>query len=587
MAILDDILIILALSLLVFFIFSRLKVPAIVGFIITGVMAGPYGFALVKSVSDVRELAEIGVMFLLFTIGIEFSLKRVFQAKRLVLMGGALQVSITILLSFLIARMLGQPAGRAVFIGFIVSLSSTAIVLKIMQERAELDSPHGVITLGILIFQDVIVVAMLLTAPLLAGTSGGTGRPFLMVILKGIIIIALVIISARWVVPRMLYLVARTKSRELFLLSVILICLAIAWVTSSQGLSLALGAFLAGLTISGSEYKHQALGNIIPFRDVFTSFFFISVGMLMDIGYFIQHPVLIIIVFLGVLIMKGLVAGGTTTLLGAPIRTSILAGIALCQIGEFSFILLKNGLDHAILTNNLYNLFLSASLLTMLATPFLIRLSPSLAEAALRLPLSKRLKNGLYHVPDAGTSGKKDHLIIIGYGINGRNVAMAARESGIPYVIIEINPDVVIEEQKKGEHILYGDAAYEAVLGHAGVRDARVIIVAINDPAAARRITTVIKQLNANVYLIVRTRYIKEMEALYKLGADEVIPEEFETSVEIFARVLDRYHIPKDSIEELVTKIRSDGYEMFRSLSEGSSSYKRKETSRGPDQGRG
>lgn len=578
MAVLNDILIILALSLVVFIVFSRLKIPPIVGFIITGIMAGPYGFALVKSVSDVEKLAEIGVMFLLFTIGIEFSLKSMFRMKRLVLLGGALQVAITVLVTFFLCRITGQPAGRSVFIGFIVSLSSTAIVLKTMQERGELDSPHGVITLGILIFQDIIVVAMLLITPLLSGVSASIGKPFLMVLLKGIIIVSLVIFSARWIIPGMLYFVARTKSRELFLLSLILTCLAIAWITASQGLSFALGAFLAGLTISGSEYKRQALGDIIPFRDVFISFFFISVGMLMDIGYFVQHPVLILAVFAGFMLMKAVIAGGITALLGAPIRTSILVGIALSQIGEFSFLLLKTGLDRNILTNSLYNLLLSASVLTMLATSFMISLSPFFAESVLRLPLSRKLRDGHYRTLNSSTPVRKEHLIIIGYGLNGRNVALAAKESGIPYVIIEMNPDVVIGEQKKGEQIVYGDATHEAVIGHAGVRSARVVVLAINDPAATRRITEMIRQINPNVYLIVRTRYIKEMESLYRLGADEVIPEEFETSIEIFSRVLDRYLIPKDSIEQLVTRIRQDGYEMFRSFSDGTSDHKKKKT---------
>ena len=571
MAILNDILIILALSLVVFIVFSRLKIPPIVGFIITGIMAGPYGFALVKSVSDVEKLAEIGVMFLLFTIGIEFSLKSMFRMKRLVLLGGALQVAITVLVTFFLCRIAGQPSGRSAFIGFIVSLSSTAIVLKTMQERGELDSPHGVITLGILIFQDIIVVVMLLVTPLLSGVSASIGKPFLMVLFKGIIVVSLVIFSARWIIPGMLHFVARTKSRELFLLSLILTCLAIAWITASQGLSFALGAFLAGLTISGSEYKRQALGDIIPFRDVFISFFFISVGMLMDIGYFVQHPDLILAVFVGFMLMKAVIAGGITALLGAPIRTSILVGIALSQIGEFSFLLLKTGLDRNILTNSLYNLLLSASVLTMLATSFMISLSPFFAESVLRLPLSRKLRDGHYRALNSSTPVRKEHLIIIGYGLNGRNVALAAKESGIPYVIIEMNPDVVIGEQKKGEQIVYGDATHEAVIGHAGVRSARVVVLAINDPAATRRITEMIRQINPNVYLIVRTRYIKEMESLYRLGADEVIPEEFETSIEIFSRVLDRYLIPKDSIEQLVTRIRQDGYEMFRSFSDGTS----------------
>ena len=570
---LNDIVIIFGLSIAILFICHRLRVPTIVGFLLTGILAGPYGLGLVKAVHEVEILAEVGVVLLLFTIGIEFSLERLLQIKKSVLMGGSIQVLLTILVTFVIARQLGQPIGESIFIGFLISLSSTAIVLKLIQERAEVDSPHGRTTLGILIFQDIIIVPMILFAPLLAGATGDLGESVLVLIAKGIGIIGLVIVSAKWIVPQVLYQIARTRSQELFLLSVVVICLAVAWITSSAGLSLALGAFLAGLIISESEYSHQALGNILPFRDVFTSFFFVSIGMLLDVGFLFRQPGTIVLMALGVLVLKSFIASFATVLLGFPLRTSILVGLALGQVGEFSFILSKTGVEHGLLAGNIYQMFLAVSVLSMAATPFIITLAPRLADIILRLPLPKRLISGFYPVSEIKVENKKHHLIIIGFGVNGRNVARAARVSGIPYAIIEMNPETVRSEQAQGEPIYYGDSTQEAVLQHANIKDARIVVAAINDPTATRRITEIIRRLNPEVHLIVRTRYLQEVKPLYELGADEVIPEEFETSVEIFTRVLAKYFIPRDEIERLVTEVRSDGYEMFRSLSKASASF--------------
>ncbi len=284
--VLNDIVIIFGLAIAVLFICHRLRVPAVVGFILTGIFVGPYGLGLVKALHEVEMFAEVGVVLLLFTIGIEFSLERLLQIKKSVLVGGSLQVLLTFLATWFIARQFGQSSGEAVFIGFLVALSSTAIVLKLIQERAEVDTPHGRTTLGILIFQDIIIVPMILVTPILAGATGNVWETLFFLLAKGIGIIVLVMVSARWIVPQVLYQIARTRNQELFLLSVIVICLGIAWLTSRVGLSLALGAFLAGLIISESEYSHQALGNILPFRDVFTTFFFVSIGMMLDIGFF-------------------------------------------------------------------------------------------------------------------------------------------------------------------------------------------------------------------------------------------------------------------------------------------------------------
>jgi len=570
---LNDIVIIFGLSIAILFICHRLRVPTIVGFLLTGILAGPYGLGLVKAVHEVEILAEVGVVLLLFTIGIEFSLGRLLQIKKSVLMGGSIQVLLTLLVTFVIARQLGQPIGESIFIGFLISLSSTAIVLKLIQERAEVDSPHGRTTLGILIFQDIIIVPMILVTPLLAGATGDLGESVLVLIVKGIGIIGLVFVSAKWIVPQVLYQIARTRIQELFLLSVVVICLAVAWVTSSAGLSLALGAFLAGLIISESEYSHHALGNILPFRDVFTSFFFISIGMLLDVGFLFRHPGTIVLMALGVLVLKSIIASFATVLLGFQLRTSILVGLALGQVGEFSFILSKTGVEHGLLAGNIYQMFLAVSVLSMAATPFIITLAPRLADIILRLPLPKRLISGFYPVSEIKVENKKHHLIIIGFGVNGRNVARAARVSGIPYAIIEMNPETVRSEQAQGEPIYYGDSTQEVVLQHANIKDARIVVAAINDPTATCRIIEIIRRLNPEVHLIVRTRYLQEVKPLYELGADEVIPEEFETSVEIFTRVLAKYFIPRDEIERLVAEVRSDGYEMFRSLSKESSSF--------------
>ncbi|HQE97927.1 MAG TPA: cation:proton antiporter, partial [Methanothrix sp.] len=292
---LNSIVIVISLSVVVLFIFHRLRAPTIVGFLLTGILAGPQGLGLISASEQVSLLADIGVVLLLFTVGIEVSLRDIIQLKKYVLVGGSLQVALTTLAVFLVMMSLDLPVGTAVLLGLLVSLSSTAIVLRIIQKREEFDSLHGRTTLGILIFQDMAVVPMMLLIPLLPGSTLALGSSPLAVALKGLSIVALIIISAKWLVPRILYSIARTRDRELFLLSIVAICLAVAWITSLAGLSLGLGAFLAGLIISESPYSHQAFGNIVPLRDVFTSFFFISIGMLLDVGVLIANPAFIVL----------------------------------------------------------------------------------------------------------------------------------------------------------------------------------------------------------------------------------------------------------------------------------------------------
>ena len=561
-----DICIIFGLSIGVLFICHRLGVPSIVGFLVTGLIAGPHGLELIQADHEVEILAEIGVILLLFTIGIEFSLKRLLQIKQAVLLGGSLQVGLTLLAAFALALHFGQSINESVFIGCLAAVSSTAIVMKLLQERDETRTPHGGTALAILIFQDIAIVPMILITPILAGHAGDMSRALVLLLAKGVAMIAMVFVGSKYIVPRILSQVLRTRSREIFLLSVLAICLAVVWLMSRFGVSLALGAFLAGLIVSESESSHDALGHISPFRDVFTSFFFVSVGMLLDFHILFQKPLLIAGLTIGVLVAKSIIAGGVTSMLGYPLRTAILAGLTLSQVGEFALILAKSGIEHGLLSDANYNLFLAVSVVTMAATPFIISAAPHVADGILRLPLPRRLVSGLKPIASTQDAEQTNHVVIIGFGINGRNVAKAARAADIPYVIVEMNPEIVRMERANGEPIFYGDAIHDAVLHHANIKAARVVVVVISDAAASRRIVATAHALNPTVHIIARTRYFAEVEPLYRVGANEVIPEEFETSVEIFTRVLMEYLIPHDQIQQFVAEVRANGYKMFRTL---------------------
>jgi len=564
---LRDVTVIFSLSVLVILVFSKIRVPAIIGFLLTGIISGPYGLRLIHETHNVEVLAEIGIVLLLFTIGIEFSLENLLRIRKNVLIGGTAQVFFTILASLGIAKMLGFPFGQSVFIGFLISLSSTAIVLKILQDRVEIESPHGITVLGMLIFQDIIVIPMMLLTPMLSGTNGDSlSQPFYIVILKAVLVITLVIIGAKIVIPKLLYQVVKTKINELFLLSIVTICILTAWLTSSLGLSLALGAFIAGLIISESEYSHKAFSNILPFRDVFTSFFFVSIGMLLNISFFLKNFPIIILITLSIFAIKFFVGAFSTGLIGYPIRTVVLVGIAISQIGEFSFVLSGVGIQYNLLDKTIYQYFLSASILTMAITPFAIKASSKIADFILMLPLPEKWKINLYPIDQEKTEELKNHIVIVGFGLNGRNLAKVASATNIPYVIVEMNPETVIKEREKGEPIYYGDITQEFVYKYLSINTARVIVIGISDPTAMRKSIEIIRKFDKTVHLIVRTRFFSEVQDLYNLGADEVIPEEFETSVEIFTRVLNKYLVPRDEIENFICDIREDGYKMFRTL---------------------
>lgn len=561
-----DLLIILGFSILVLLIGYRLRLPPVVGFILTGVLAGPHGLGLAGESGDVELLAEMGIVLLLFGIGMEFSLKKLVQIKRLFLLGGSLQVGLTTLFSFAVAQFIGRPWGESIFLGFLLSMSSTAIVMGILDQKGESASPHGRLSISILIFQDMVAIPMILLTPLLAQNPSGKATDFslLFPLIKGVLILGVVFICAQHLVPRLMFLVARTRNKELFLMTVLTLCFGVAWLTSSIGLSLTIGAFLAGLIISESEYSNEAITNIFPFQALFISFFFVSVGMLLDLKFVAEQPWLILGLAIAVICAKILTAGLTTLLLGLPIRTAILVGVGLSQIGEFSFVLAKTGIPYGLGSDYYYQLFLATSLFTLMISPVLINFAPFIASCVSRLPMPTKLRTGFRGQMEEEKNELSNHVIIIGFGISGQNLARSCKLASIPYTILEMNPETINEQKKRGEPIHFGDATHPSILEHMHIQKAKAVAILVNDPIAARRIVKIAREANPSLYIIVRARYVQEMALMNKLGADEAIPDEFGTSVEIFSRVLRQYHVPDDEIHSLVADIRADGYELLR-----------------------
>jgi CPA2 family monovalent cation:H+ antiporter-2 len=572
--ILKDIVIILGLSVIIILLFQRLKLPEILGFLITGVIAGPHGLNIISASHEVELLSEIGIIFLLFVIGIEFSLKGLISIKNTVIFGGLMQVGGTIALTFIGAYyMFGLSYQTSVFLGFLLALSSTAIVLKMLQEKGEITSPHGRVTVAILIFQDIIVVLMMLLTPLLANQSENPLMELGILGLKLIAILIVLFVLGKYVIPNLFRLVVKSKSRELFILTTVVICFATAWMTSVVGLSLALGAFFAGLIISESEYSHQATANILPFREIFISFFFVSVGMLLDLNFFIDHIFSIHLLAITVIILKIAVVIITVIILKYPARTVLITSLSLFQVGEFAFLLSAKGMEYKLLSDNIYQHFLAISIISMGATPFILKYSSAITDYILRIPVPAKVRYRLREITKNRAknthieeSNFHDHIVIIGYGLNGENVAKAAKTANIPYIIVDLDVEAIKKGQINNEPMIYGDASDQTILKHIHIHEARVVVIAISSPETTKKIVQSVREHSKTTYIIVRTRYVSEIEENLKLGADEVIPEEFETSIEIFTRVLKKYLVPKDEIQIFINKIRSDNYDILRSI---------------------
>ena len=578
---LTDLVVVFAVATAVVFAFGRARVPSVVGLLVAGVLVGPYGLSLVSDVEVVEVLAEIGVVVLLFTVGLEFSLARLVTMLPLMARIGLPQiVGTTALVAAATWWYLGTLP-QAVFAGLLVAMSSTAIVLKLLADRGETATPHGRIAVAVLLLQDLLVVAAMLAVPLLAdaagtrppsaatldGGSGAHASPLfanpLAAVAAGFAVVTAVLVAGRRLVPVVLHEVVRQRNRELFLITIVLVCLGTAALTAQVGLSLALGAFLAGLSLAESEYGHQAFTEVLPFRDTLASLFFVSVGMLLDIRFLVANAGLVAATVVAIIVAKTVVTAVPAWLAGFPPRTSLLAGAGIAQVGEFSFVLGSRGAEAGLLDAGDYQTFLAAAVVTMAATPLVTAGLPALLE---RLGRGGRWAHLFREAPvESGGPTLADHVIIAGFGLNGRNLAAALGEFGVPHVILELNPETVRRERLEGRDIRYGDCTRAAVLAHAGLDRARAYVIAISDPASTRRSVRVARELAPNVRIFVRTEYLSEVDELEMLGADEVIPAEFETALTLFDRVLGIYDVPEKTIDGLVEKMRLENYGFLRS----------------------
>jgi CPA2 family monovalent cation:H+ antiporter-2 len=566
----EDLALLLLVSLPINLFFHKIKLPSVMGYLIAGVLIGPYGLKLISDVASVKELAEIGVILLLFVIGLEFSLGRLFKNLASVLGLGGLQLGLTTAFVWFIFMEMGFQKNQSLAFGLIVALSSTAIILKMITDRAEIDTLHGKLCIGTLLFQDLCVVPIMLLLPLLAKSEVNSGADFAFAMVKSLTAVVAIFFLSKLIVPKTLTWIARVGNKEHLTLSVIFIILATGWVSQKMGLTLAMGALIAGMIISESEYNHQIILDILPLRDYFSSIFFISVGMLLQMQVLMDSFWTCLALFVLVVLVKGGLAGLACLLIRVPIRISFVVGMRLAQVGEFSLILSAMAMDQGLFDSHQYQLLLIVSILSMLFAPLLIQ-----ASSELSMRIFSKWKSTETDTNQKQVSELKGHVIIVGYSLGGRTLSQVLLETQIPFMVLDLNGEQVKRALTEGITTHYGDCTQEETLSRAGLKQARMIVFSTPDYTVTEKAVRLARKINPEIKIMVRTRLTAQVEELKTAGADEVIPEEFETSIEIFSRVLRDYRIPNNVIEQQVELIRLEGYSMFRGLSLNTESLKK------------
>ncbi|HMN05365.1 MAG TPA: cation:proton antiporter [Flavobacteriales bacterium] len=557
----QELVVVLALAVGIILLFRRFKMPGVLGFILAGMIAGPHMLGWVDEVERVNALAEFGMVFLLFVIGMGFSLRELSTIGVTVFVGGTLQALFTIGLTAGVCSLFGMALPEAVFIGFLVTLSSTAIVLRVLQSKGQLDSPMGKVTAAILIFQDILVVPMMLVMPMMAGKSGAIGHDLLVLSGKVLLLLSLVYAGGRWGVPRLLLLVSKGRNQELFIITVVLLCFAAAWGTAALGLSLALGAFFAGLIISGTGQVHSASGIVQPFHQLFMSFFFVSIGMLLDPALFTSAPFTIIGLALLVMVGKTIAGFLAVWLLRYPVRTALQCGLALFQVGEFSFVLALAGIGYGLLSPAHHQLFLAVSIITMAATPVVMARSRRIAGGTFNklLPRTGEALDALLNVGDGVAAPErtpaKDHLVLIGFGLAGQSVAWAAQSAKVRCMVIEEDPDLAEQAMRLGMYTVQGSAAQEAVLAQVDVASARAVVVSLPDMVEARRVVATVKALT-KAPVLARSKALADESTLKAQGARHVVADELEGGLRLTRHVLHACHVDRTEIDQMVHHLR-------------------------------
>jgi CPA2 family monovalent cation:H+ antiporter-2 len=538
--------------------FRMLRAPAVIGFLFTGMLIGPSGFRLITP-SAVAQLSELGLVLLLFTVGLELSAEPLLRNGRSMLAAAGIQIVLSAGPAAALAGMF-LPLPAAAVIGLALALSSTAIVLKQLGDLRQLDSPAGVIVAGVLLIQDLLAILIMLVLPLAAGAArSGWGASLGRSAFSAVLLVGGAVVARR-VLPQVAGAIVRTGGRELMALFAVLMASAGALAAGMAGWSLALGACVAGLLLAESDVRHQLFADIVPFRDVFNALFFVSMGMLVDLPAVLRQPGMVVLAVAGTLLVKAVVASAGAALAGWPMRVAIQAGLGLCTASEFGYILGREAERLELISGEAFTLLTAVIVGTMIAGALLVPVSDRVALAAGRWREGPARRK----VDGAPAGGQRQHVIIVGYGLNGHNLASVLSATKIDYSVVEMNRALADEAREGGGRVIVGDATQRAILDHAGLAEARALVVAINDQRATRRIVAQARAARPDLFILARTRYTSELEELYRLGARQVIPEEFETSIEIFAHLLKHLGIPDNVVEAQVAMVRAGRYGMLR-----------------------
>ena len=567
LSVLLDLAIIIGLAIPIVALAHRVRVPPLVGFLLVGVVIGPHGVALIPESEEVSALSEIGVVLLLFAIGLELSLSDVLRRGRAVMVTGGAQMAGMLGLAVLLGVATDTPLGRTLFYGALAAMSSTAVVTKSYADRGELDTPHGREVVSILVFQDLCIVPLILLLPLLGREEGATGISVWTRMLASLAVMTALVIGGRFAVRRVLDHIVGLRDRELFTLCVGFFGIATALVTEAAGFSLAIGAFLAGLIISESEYGLQALSDVLPFRALFSGVFFTSIGMLLDLSFVLNQPLVLVAATLVLILVKSIVAAGAVLVRGSGLETSLMTGLSLAQVGEFSFVLAAVGLPLGLFAGDDYQGFLSVAALSMMATPFLIKSARPISES-----IGARFKGSVWkdHATDveaaaaAGAAELTDHAVVVGYGVAGRYLARMLQAAGIACAVVDQDAELVRRARADGLPAVYGDGTRHAMLERVACTHARIIVFAISSPVEERRGVAVAREVAPAAQIVVRTRYVRAIDDLMRLGANQVVVEEFEASLELFARALESYAIPATRIAHELEAVRNEHYGLLR-----------------------
>lgn len=542
--------------------FRVLRLPAMLAYFFVGLILGPHNFGILSDTEASRELAEFGIVFLMFSIGLEFSLPQLYAMRsKLFGLGGA-QVLLSIAVAMLASRFFGLDWASAFIVAAALSMSSTAIVSKVLAERVDLNSRHGRLSIGVLLFQDIAVVPIMVLIPALADANANLTHVLGLAFLKAAAMLLVLFTVGKWLVNPWFNLVAKQRSRELFVMNVLMVTLLLAFATRMAGLSFALGAFIAGMLISETRYRYQVESDISPFRDILLGLFFVSIGMLLDVEQIFNHIGAVLSLLIAFVLLKGVIVALVVRLVKYETGVAIRTGIILAQAGEFSFVILALGVEQHLIANDVLQVVLAAALLSMVIAPFLIQYNGRITRRVVR----SYTRNSERVVGDIAEVGKKlqDHVIICGYGRSGQYLGRFLKEEHVPYIALDIDPARVLEASAAGELVMYGDAGRRVVLDAAGADRAKALIVSYADVPAAMKILHVVQERYPHLPVIVRTVDDTHMDALREAGATEVVPEILEGSLMLASHALVLLGIPLNRVVKRIRLFREERYEMFK-----------------------